>query len=76
VRFRILQHFPTDKRLMNACVIDRKTEGSLAVSAARDDRKSLYLDFLPQIGRHVEVFAFDNGWLTFFKPTTVDGLEL
>ena len=35
-----------------------------------------YADFLAQIGRHVEIFAFDNGWLTFFKATTIDRFEL
>ncbi len=37
---------------------------------------SLHLDFFPQIGRDVEVFAFNNSWLTFFKATTVDRFEL
>src|SRR4029077_15246855 len=37
---------------------------------------SLHLDLLPQISRDVEIFAFDNSRLTFFKATTVDRLEL
>src|SRR4029453_14320460 len=36
----------------------------------------LHLDFLSQIRGDVEVFAFNDGGLTFFKATTVDGFKL
>ena len=64
------------ERLMNACVIGRNSERSLAVSTARDDRKSLHLDVFPQIGGHIEVFALDDCRLAFFKTTACDGLKL
>ena len=37
---------------------------------------SFHFDILPQIGRDVEIFAFDNRWLTFFKSSAGDRLEL
>ncbi|PYJ17418.1 MAG: hypothetical protein DME94_03535, partial [Verrucomicrobia bacterium] len=37
---------------------------------------SLYLDVFPQIGRHVEIFAFDDGRFAFFKSSARDRLEL
>src|SRR5438876_4655872 len=37
---------------------------------------SFHLDILPQISRDVEIFAFDDRGLAFFKAATGDRLEL
>src|SRR5438552_18777341 len=37
---------------------------------------SLHLDVFSQIGGHVEIFAFDDRWLAFFKSSAGDVLEL
>src|SRR2546430_2242085 len=38
--------------------------------------RSLHLDVLSQIGRNIQIFAFDDGWLTFFKSSAGNRLEL
>src|SRR5438034_326179 len=38
--------------------------------------RSLHLDVFSQIGWYVEIFAFDDRWLAFFKSSSGDGLEL
>jgi hypothetical protein len=38
--------------------------------------RSLHLDVFSQIGRNVEIFALDDGWLALFKPAARDRLEL
>src|SRR5204863_1283197 len=38
--------------------------------------RSFHLDVFSEISWHVEIFAFDNGWLTFFKAAAGDRLEL
>ena len=42
----------------------------------RFTRRSLHFDVFPQISRDIEVFAFDDRWLAFFKTTAGDRLEL
>src|ERR1700756_539737 len=39
-------------------------------------QRSPHLDVLPQIGRDVEIFTFDDSWLAFFKAATGDRLKL
>jgi len=39
-------------------------------------RLSLHFDIFSEIGRDVEIFAFDDSRLAFFKPTARDRLEL
>ena len=56
----------------------RTSDGSGRIADRQPMRHatSLHFDFLPQIGRHVEVLAFDDCRFAFFKATTRDRLEL
>src|SRR5437870_8432522 len=49
---------------------------SVIFTLSLHDAFPIYSDLFSQIGGHVEIFAFDDRWLTFFKSSAGDRLEL
>src|SRR5260370_3942901 len=53
-----------------------RAESRTSLRMTTQKRLSLHFDIFSEIGRDVEIFAFDDSRLAFFKPTARDRLEL